>query len=132
MLPNLSVVMEFLENVFTNFIFEKLFSHEALVTGRVTATPVTIKRSFLSSYKRKKLFERYNQLRLLPKQFFAKVISCFKSFSLNQYGLQILSGVFLLEMFDIRGKELNYAKEWLLNHYSKSIQNSIRLQDMCG
>jgi len=27
--------MEFLRNVFTNFIFEK-FSHEALVTGRVT------------------------------------------------------------------------------------------------
>ena len=28
---------EFLGNVFTIFIFEKLFSHEALVTGRVTA-----------------------------------------------------------------------------------------------
>jgi len=28
--------MEFLGNVFTDFIFEKL-SHEALVTGRVTA-----------------------------------------------------------------------------------------------
>jgi len=37
-LPNLSLVMEFLGNVFTNFIFEKLLSHEALVTGRVTAT----------------------------------------------------------------------------------------------
>jgi len=33
MLPNLSLVMEFLENVFTNFIFEKLLSHQALVTG---------------------------------------------------------------------------------------------------
>jgi len=30
--------MEFLGNVFTNFIFEKLLSHETLVTGRVTAT----------------------------------------------------------------------------------------------
>jgi len=30
--------MEFLRNVFTNFIFEKLLPHEALVTGRVTAT----------------------------------------------------------------------------------------------
>jgi len=29
--------MEFVGNVFTNFIFEKLLSHEALVTGRVTA-----------------------------------------------------------------------------------------------
>jgi len=38
MLPNLTLVMEFLGNVFTNFIFEKLLSHEALVTGRVTAT----------------------------------------------------------------------------------------------
>jgi len=37
MLPNLSLVMEFLGNVFTNIIFEKLLSHEALVTGRVTA-----------------------------------------------------------------------------------------------
>jgi len=36
MLPNLSPVMVFLENVFTNFIFEKLLSHEALVAGRVT------------------------------------------------------------------------------------------------
>ena len=36
MLLNLSLVMEFLRNVFANFIFEKL-SHEALVTGRVIA-----------------------------------------------------------------------------------------------
>jgi len=34
---NLSLAMEFLGNFFTNFIFEKLFSHEALVMGRVTA-----------------------------------------------------------------------------------------------
>jgi len=38
MLPNLSLVMELLGNVFTNFIFEKLLSHEALVMGRVTAS----------------------------------------------------------------------------------------------
>jgi len=37
MLPNLSLVMEFLGNVFTNIIFEKLLSHEALMTGRVIA-----------------------------------------------------------------------------------------------
>jgi len=30
--------MEFLGNVVTNFSFEELLSHEALVTGRVTAT----------------------------------------------------------------------------------------------
>jgi len=38
MLPNLSLVMEFLGNVFTNFIFEKFLLREALVTGTVTAT----------------------------------------------------------------------------------------------
>jgi len=37
-LPNLSLVMEFLGNFFSNFVFEKLLSHEALVMGRVTAT----------------------------------------------------------------------------------------------
>jgi len=30
--------MEFLANFISNFIFEKLLSHEALVMGRVTAT----------------------------------------------------------------------------------------------
>jgi len=39
MFPNLSLVMEFLGNALTNFIFEKLLLHEALmVTGRVTST----------------------------------------------------------------------------------------------
>jgi len=38
MLPNFSLVMEFLGSIFTNFIFEKLLSYEALVTGRVAAT----------------------------------------------------------------------------------------------
>jgi len=37
-LLNLSLVMELLGIVFTNFIFEKLLSREALATGRVTAT----------------------------------------------------------------------------------------------
>jgi len=37
MLPNLLLVMEILGNVFTNFIFEKLLAHEALVTGRITS-----------------------------------------------------------------------------------------------
>ena len=42
--------MEFLGNVFTNFIFAKLLSYEALVTKRVTASLlVTIKRSFVRS-----------------------------------------------------------------------------------
>jgi len=38
MLPNLSLIIEFLGNVFANFIFEKFFSHEALATEKVTAT----------------------------------------------------------------------------------------------
>jgi len=35
-----------------------------------------------------------------------------------------------MEMFDFRGKELKYAKELLLNHYRKSVRNSVRFQDM--
>jgi len=48
---------EFLETVFTNFNFEKLLLYEALVTDELLR-PVTSKRSFLGSYKLKKLFER--------------------------------------------------------------------------
>jgi len=44
--------------------------------------------------------------------------------------LGILSSVFLMETFDLRSKELKYAKELLLNHYRKSVQNSMRLQHM--
>ena len=50
--------------------------------------------------------------------------------SLKEYDLWILSSVFLMEMFDLRGKELKYAKKLLLNHYRKFVQNSMRLQDM--
>ena len=35
MLLNLSLVIEYLKNVFINLIFEKLLSHEALVNGSV-------------------------------------------------------------------------------------------------
>jgi len=58
------------------------------------------------------------------------MISRFESFSLNEYDLLIVSSVFRMEMFDLRGKELKYAKELLLNHRRKSLQNSMRLQDM--
>jgi len=39
--------MEFLGNVFTNFIFEKFLSHAALVTE--FQLPATVKRSFFST-----------------------------------------------------------------------------------
>jgi len=39
---------------------------------------------------------------------------------------------FLIEIFDLPDKELKYAKELPLNHYRKSVENSIRLQDTCG
>jgi len=35
-----------------------------------------------------------------------------------------------MEMFDLQGKELKYAKELLLNYYGKSAPNSMRLQYM--
>jgi len=36
----------------------------------------------------------------------------------------------MMEMFDLQGKKLKYVKELLLNHYGKSVQNSMALQDM--
>jgi len=79
-----------------------------------------------------KRVEGYRLLRLLPKQILYQsyLISCCKSFSLNEYDLRILSTALLIEIFDLRGKELKYANELLLNHYRKSVQNSVRLQDM--
>jgi len=38
--------------------------------------------------------------------------------------LRLPSRALLKEMFDLRGKELKYAKELLLNHYRISVQNS--------
>jgi len=66
----------------------------------------------------------------LGSKLFVKVISRFKSFSLNEYDLRYLPSVFLMEMFHLRSKELKHAKELFLNHYRKSVQNSMRLQDM--
>jgi len=40
--------------------------------------------------------------------------------------------VFFSENVRSLGKELKYATELLLNHYGKPVQNSMRLQDMCG
>ena len=44
--------------------------------------------------------------------------------------MRILSSIFLIETFDLLRKELKYAKELLLNHYRKSVQNCMRLLDM--
>ena len=62
MLPNLSMEMELLGNVFTNFIFEKFPSHEALVAGRVTVANNNQTQLFtVSSYK-------WQKFRLFPQQ----------------------------------------------------------------
>jgi len=49
---------------------------------------------------------------------------------LIEYAFAKIFSVFLKKMFDLPGKELKYRKELLLNHYKKSLQRSIRLQDM--
>ena len=92
--------------------------------------PVTIKQGFLNSYKWKKYSSDIGSFDSFRSKFFAKVISCLKSFSVNEYALRILSSVFLIEMFDLRGKGQKYAKELLLNQYRKSVQNYMWLQDM--
>ena len=116
--------------MFSLISFLKNFSRTKYWWREELQLPVTIKRSFVSSYEWQKLFERYRQLRLFPKQILCQIYSRFKSFSLIQYDLWILSSVFLMEMFDLRGNKLKYAKEFLLNYYRKSVQNSMSLQDM--
>ena len=44
--------------------------------------------------------------------------------------MRFLSSDFLIEMFDLWRKGLKYAKELLLNHYRKPVQNHMMLQDM--
>jgi len=61
--------------------------------------PAENKRSFLSSYKWNKIFERYRQLRPLPKQIFCQ------SF-LNQFHKMNM----ICKFFQVQAKELKYAK----------------------
>jgi len=122
--------MEFLGNVFTN-LFLKNFSRMKRWWREELQLPVTINRSYVT------IHEKYcssdtGSFDSFGSKFFAKVISYFKSFSPNGYDLRILSSVFLTEIFHLRGKELKYGKELLLNHYRKSVKNSMRLQDMCA
>jgi len=58
--------------------------------------------------------------------------SCFKHnfHELNMH-LRIFSSVLLIEMFDLRVKQLKCRKKLLLNHYKMSLQSSMRLQGMC-
>ena len=65
--PYLSLVMEFWE-IFSLFSFLKNFFRMKHWWWEELQLPATIKRSFLSGYKWQKLFERYAQLRLFPKQ----------------------------------------------------------------
>jgi len=80
--------MEFLRNVFANFIFEKL-SDEALVTGRVTAIS-----NNLYKQSNEPLQGAVNEINCssdvgscdsFRNKFFARSVSCFKSFSLIEY-----------------------------------------------
>jgi len=94
--------MEFLGNFFSDFIFEKLLSHETLVMGRVIAFYVAIKGKNCSS--------NIGSFDAFRSKLFAKVVSYFKSFSLNENDLRIFSSVFLIEIFDLLEKGLKYAK----------------------
>ena len=63
MLPNLSLAMEFLENVFTNFVLKNFTGMKHWWREELQLPlPVTIKRSFVCSYIWQKLFEWYTQL----------------------------------------------------------------------
>ena len=130
MLPNLSLIMEFLGNFFTNFIFEKLLSHEALLTGRVTATSNNQTQLYKWKLQMKKLFGRYRQLRILPKQ-----ILCLSYFSFQTIFIKWIWFVNSFKRFSDRKVwppgQISEIRELLLNHYRKSVPNSMRLQNMC-
>jgi len=128
MLPYLSLVMDFLGNVFTNSFLKN--SRMKRWWREEWQLPETIKRSFLSSYKWKSCLSDIGSFDSFGSKVFVKVISRFESCSLNEYDLRYLPRVFLMEMFHLRGEELKHAKELLLNHYRKSVQTSMRLQDM--
>jgi len=110
--------------MFSLISFSKNFSRMKHWWREEWQLPVTIKRTFKNCSSVIGSFDSFRR------KFFVKVISRFKSFSLNEYDLQILPNVFLMEMFDFRGKELKHAKELLLNHHRKSVQNYVRLQDI--
>jgi len=127
--------MEFLRKVFTNLIFEKFLSHEALVTGRVTAAS-----SNLYKQSNARLCGAINEINSssdvgsyhsFRSKFFARSVSCFKSFSRIAYAFANFSTALLIEIFDLRVKELKCRKELPLDHYKMSLQSSMRLQDMC-
>jgi len=77
-------------------------------SGSAYELPVIIKRNFLSRVARKEktCLSDTDSFDSFQSKLFAKVISCFKSFSPNEYDLRILSSVFLIEIFDLRGKEV--------------------------
>jgi len=112
---------------------KKILSHEALVTGRVTAISNNL-------YKQPNapLYGAINEINcsrdvgscdFFRSNFFARSVS--KSFSLMEYAFANFSSVLLIEIFDLRVTELKCRKELLLNHYKMSLQSSMRLQDVC-
>ena len=121
-LPSLSLVF---------FIFEKLLSHEALVMWRVTATRKQPNAVFYVAIKDKNCSSDIGSFDAFRSKFFDKVISYFKSFSLNKYDLRIFSSVFLIEIFDLLGKELKYAKN-CFRIITENPYKILSLQHICG
>jgi len=122
--------MEFLGNVFYNFIFEIFISHEALVTGRVTPTSNNQMQLFtVSSHNWQKLFQRYTQLWLFPKQ-----IICQSYFT---FQIVFINWIWFVNSFNCvsdgnvwpPGQRWNTRKNcfWII---TENLYNVLRLQDM--
>ena len=136
MLLNLSLVMEFLKIIFTSFIFEKLLSYESLMTARDTTTSNNLYKQSNAA-----LQGAMNEINnssgvgscdFFWSKFFAKDTPRFKSFSLIEYAFTNYFKCSSDRKIQLRGKELKYRKELLPNQYRKSLQSSMRLQEMCG
>ena len=80
--------------MFSSISFLKNFSRMKRWWREELQLPVTIKRSFLISYKGKKCSSDVSSFDAFRNKFFANLISCFKSFSLNENDLWILSDCF--------------------------------------
>jgi len=81
--------MEFLRNVFTDFIFEKFLSHEVLVTRRVTAIGNNLYKQanapLQGAINEISCSSDVGSCDSFRNNFFTRSVSCFKSFSLIEW-----------------------------------------------
>jgi len=92
----------FLGNMFINFMFWKIHIAWSTGDGKSYSYQKQSNAAFQVATNDKNCSSDIDSFASSRSKFFARVISRFKSFSLNEYDLWILSSVFLMEMFDLQ------------------------------